>query len=122
MREFVKSSLSGHGFADVDIASLVLAMDEMCANLIIHSHKCNIRDHFDIEVHIKKGSVTFKILDDLEMFDLLNYTEPSLNDIVKTQRKGGIGLILVKRIMDTIDLKQENGKNCCCLSKNLDVQ
>lgn len=121
VRQFVKDSLSGHGIDDVDMASMVLAMDEMCANLIIHSHHCNMDEYFEIEILVKEGDeVRFKILDDHEIFDIETYTSPSLNELVKTQRKGGIGLILVKKIMDKITIQRENGKNCCCLSKKLD--
>ena len=123
IRDFIKETLTIHAIPENEIHSMVLAMDEMCANLIIHSHHCNIAESFEIQIIIsKRAGVTFKILDENEMFDLLNYESPSLDELVKTQRKGGIGLILVKKIMDEITFRSENGKNCCCLFKKVEVQ
>ncbi len=123
VRDFIKETLNQYVIAEKEVHSMVLAMDEMCANLIIHTHHCNIDDSFEIQIIVTENEgVTFKIIDEHEMFDLLNYEAPSLDELVKTQRKGGIGLILVKKIMDNITIRTENGKNCCCLFKKVKVQ
>ncbi len=122
IRSFVKDILEKHGLSEIDSSTLVLAIDEVCANLIIHSHECNAKDSIEIVVKVESGSgIIFDIIDKAEIFDIDGYKEPKLEDIIKKQRKGGLGLILVKRIMDEIQIVQESSKNICRMTKKIDV-
>lgn len=122
-RNFVKESLGKHAISDLDVASMVLAIDEVLANLIIHGHKCNKEDQILLEVEIKNSTtIIFKIYDEDEFFNIEDYEAPTLKEIIKAKRKGGMGLILVKKIMDRIEIGQESGKNCCRLYKKIDKE
>lgn len=117
LRAFIKNALNDHGLSELEISSLVLAIDEVCANLIIHAHNCNSAEFIEVEIEFKQNGVMFKIKDKGEGFDISKYEEPSLEDIIKTQRKGGVGLILVKRIMDKIEFSRKDNQNICHLFK-----
>ncbi|HNP17383.1 MAG TPA: ATP-binding protein [Fulvivirga sp.] len=122
IRSFLKQILDKHGLSEIDASTLVLAIDEVCANLIIHSHNCNAKESIELEVVVKGDSgIIFNIIDKSEIFDISEYVEPKLEDIIKKQRKGGLGLILVKRIMDDIEIIREPHKNICRLTKNIKV-
>ncbi|MBL3654853.1 ATP-binding protein [Fulvivirga sp. 2943] len=120
IRSFVKDVLDKHGLSEEDISTLVLAIDEVCANLIIHTHKCNASDSIELEIKFKKNKeVIFSIIDKAEMFNINQYEEPTLDEIIKRRRKGGVGLILVKRIMDDIQITTDQKKHICRLSKKI---
>jgi serine/threonine-protein kinase RsbW len=122
IRSFVKDVLDKHGLSEIDTSTLVLAIDEVCANLIIHAHQCNAKESFELQILVKANyGVIFDIIDNAEIFDISEYKEPKLEDIIKKQRKGGLGLILVKRIMDDIQIIQEPTKNICRLTKKIGV-
>ena len=117
IRMFVSGSLKNHALPDVQISTLVLAVDEVCANLIIHSHKCNPKENIEISITIDADSIVFDIIDNGAGFDISSYNEPSLGEIVKKKRKGGLGLILVRKIMDKIEMITEDNQNICRLVK-----
>ena len=121
IREFVSEVLHKYNLTEVKINELVLAVDEVCANLIIHSHNCNPQESFEIKINVnKKEGITFYIIDDGKIgFNLNQYKEPSINELIKKQKKGGVGLILVKRIMDDIQFKCSPERNVCRLFKKL---
>lgn len=119
IRMFVSESLKNHTLPDVQISTLVLAVDEVCANLIIHSHKCNAKENIEISITIDADTIVFDIIDDGTGFDISSYSEPSLGEIVKKKRKGGLGLILVRKIMDKIEMITEDSQNICRLVKNI---
>ena len=120
IRGFVKEVLGKHGLSDLDISTLVLAIDEVCANLIIHSHECNPKESIELEIKFEnKNTLIFSIIDNAEIFNINDYEEPALDDIIKKQRKGGIGLILVKRIMDDIQILSKGQKYICKLTKKI---
>jgi len=121
IRSFVSEVLHKHGISDVQISTLVLAVDEVCANLIIHGHKNNPEDFIELAIKITDDNeITFDIIDEGDAFDISNYSEPTLGEIIRRKRKGGVGLILVRKIMDDIKLINNKGHNICRLVKKID--
>ena len=89
---------------------------------MIHSHSCNPKESIEIIIKVEKGlGVTFNIIDKGIGFNINEYKEPSIDELIKKQRKGGIGLILVKKIMDEIEFKSTSGLNTCRLFKKISV-
>ncbi len=120
IRDFLYRVLHDNDIPDILSNTLVLAVDEVCANLIIHSHHCNPNEQIELKVKVEKDrEIIFDIIDHGDGFDIGDYKEPSLSDIVKQGKKGGIGLMLVKRIMDEIELIQGKNKNIYRLHKKI---
>lgn len=120
VRDFVRNSLKNHGISEIQISEMVLALDEMCSNLMIHAHHCNPEELFELNIIIKKDSpVIFEIVDDGTVFDINQFSEPSLDNIVQEKRKGGLGIRLVKSIMDNVEYQNQSGKNICRLVKKV---
>ena len=120
VRDFIRQALKQHGVPDLQISELVLALDEMCSNLMIHSHQCNPEELFEINIILRKGEpIVFEIIDDGNTFDINEFAEPDLGNLVHEKRKGGLGIRLVKSIMDRIEYQNRNGKNVCRLTKNI---
>lgn len=120
IRDFIRKSLEGQGLSEVTVNEIVLALDEMCSNLMIHAHHCN-PDHI-LELHInvpKKKNLVFEIIDDGKIFDINQFTEPELGNLVHEKRKGGLGIRLVKSIMDTVEYVHLPNKNICRLTKKI---
>lgn len=117
LRSFLQLSLKTYGFSEVDRHQLVLAVEEVCANLIIHSHACNPKELIYLEVKELKKKLSIEITDKGDAFNLLEYEVPDLKKVIEEKRKGGIGILLVKKIMDEIEFESKNGKNTCRLIK-----
>jgi serine/threonine-protein kinase RsbW len=120
IRDFIRNSLKDHAVPEVEISAIVLALDEMCSNLMIHAHHCN-PDHV-LEMHIQvddEKTFVFEIVDDGNVFDINQFHTPELNNLVHEKRKGGLGIRLVKSIMDNVEYFARNGKNVCRLTKNV---
>jgi serine/threonine-protein kinase RsbW len=120
VRDFIRSSLKHHGVPDLTISELVLALDEMCSNLMIHAHQCNPDDLFELHIDVEKGNpVVFEIIDDGSAFDINKFSEPDLGNLVNEKRKGGLGIRLVKSIMDKIEYQSRSGRTVCRLIKKV---
>lgn len=118
IRNFVSDVLSQFKLSGLEINSMVLAVEEVCANLMIHSHQCNPKDKIKVHINIEPDNgITFKIIDEGEGFDINGYKEPSIHEIIKQKKKGGLGLMLVRRIMDDIEYKREPSHNTYQLFK-----
>jgi serine/threonine-protein kinase RsbW len=120
IRDFVRKTLQAHGVPDVELSAIVLALDEMCSNLMIHAHHCNPDHSLTMKIHTSENhTFVFEIMDDGEMFDINQFHSPELGNIVHEKRKGGLGIRLVKSIMDNIEYIHEGGKNVCRLTKKI---
>jgi len=120
IREFIRNSLKAHAIPEIDMAAIILALDEMCSNLMIHAHHCN-PDH-QLELHIdvsEKNKLVFEIIDDGSVFDINQFHSDKLDDLVHEKRKGGLGIRLVKSIMDNVEYFARDGKNICRLTKQM---
>lgn len=118
IRHFVSEVLEDIGLSEIDRHKVILAIDEVCANLIIHSNKCDPAEK--LEIYVEEGEaeqVNFEIVDYGEGFNYNNYKEPNLEEIIRKRKKGGLGIMLVKNIMDSVEFSNEGQKNVCRLMK-----
>ena len=117
LRKFLQSTLQDFSLSDIDRHQVTLAVEEVCANLIIHSHACNPKDVIHLEIRNSSQKLIFEISDKGEAFNILDYEAPDLKKVILEKRKGGLGIILVKKIMDEIEFESKNGTNTCRLIK-----
>jgi serine/threonine-protein kinase RsbW len=118
LRSFLQQNLAIHRLSEGDKHQVTLAVEEVCANLIIHSHDCNPKEEIHLEVKALDKKIIVEITDKGDAFNLLEYEVPDLSQVIGEKRKGGIGILLVKKIMDEIEFESKNGKNICRLIKN----
>lgn len=120
VRNFIIEILQAEKLSDLDVHSMVLAVDEVCANIIIHSNNCSPEQTLKVQLEVKLDRVEYEVIDNGIGFDIRKYPEPDIKEIIKTKKKGGVGLMLVKRIMDEIDFYTKNGKSIVKLTKYLE--
>lgn len=119
LRDFLRAELSSAGLSDILQNELILAVEEVCANRIIHTHGCNPTNHLSVKVNKQHDKIIFEIADAGETFNLLEYKEPDLREVIKDKRKGGLGIKLVRRIMDDIQVETRRSLSICRLIKHL---
>ncbi len=118
-RSFLNEVLGEVGLNETDQNAIVLAVDEVCANIIIHS-ECNSDEKIELNVEWKEHNLIFEIIHKGQTsFDINAYTGPELDEIIRSKRKGGVGILLVKKIMDKIEIFSSNGTNICRLYKSI---
>src|SRR5687768_8301799 len=118
VRDFIRGSLKNHGVTDLEVSEIVLALDEMCSNLMIHAHHCNNEDLFELVINVENDQpLVFEIIDDGTVFDINQFSTPAIDNIIHEKRKGGLGIRLVKSIMDKVEYQNTNNHNICRLVK-----
>lgn len=119
IRSFLNESLRTTPISENDINLIILAVDEVCANIIIHANGCDSDKTLELNFSYSEveKQVEINLSDEGVLFDYANYSEPTLNELIEDHKKGSIGLMLVRRIMDTIIFKKEGKKNLCSLVK-----
>lgn len=119
MRKFVTDVLHEHHVSDIETNMMVLAVDEVCANIIIHGLPSDQADDVKINIDFTNDGIWFEIVDTGAAFDILKYNEPIIEDLIKNKQKGGVGIMLVKKIMDKIEFNASAKKNTLKLYKQV---
>ena len=117
IRDFVTGYLSTYNLSEIVVNQMVLAVDEICANLIIHANQENENKFLTLSILNKNNSYLFEICDEGKSFSQVNYKEPNIQDNIRQGKKGGVGIALVNRIMDRVEFHTTNGHNICRLYK-----
>lgn len=120
LRDFIREVLSAHHVKDLHISEIVLALDEMCSNQMIHAHQCNPSEFLELHITVEPNKpLVFEIIDEGSVFDINKFSQPELDDLVQDKRKGGLGIRLVKSIMDKVEYEYQNGRTICRLEKQV---
>ncbi len=120
VRDFVTDYLLAHHLPDLQINQIVLAVDEVVANLIIHANSEDESQHLDLAMHVEDREFGIEIFDDAPgAYTPSTYREPDLREYIRQGRKGGVGMTLVNRIMDRVEFSTKGQQNVCRLYKRI---
>jgi serine phosphatase RsbU (regulator of sigma subunit)/anti-sigma regulatory factor (Ser/Thr protein kinase)/transposase len=118
IRDYVKEILEGIDFSQKELNGILLAIEEACTNVIRHAYLYG-PGTIRIKSVITTGKVVFEIIDTGRAFDFDSSGTPDLDRYVETSRKGGLGLYLIRKIMDEVNYRSGKGENRLRLVKNL---
>ena len=99
--------------------SLNLALEEAVTNVILYAYPEGSDGLVDIEAIVHKDSLTFIISDSGKAFDPTAAPEADITLDVEDRPIGGLGIFLVRNIMDSVHYERVDGKNILTMSKNL---
>jgi serine/threonine-protein kinase RsbW len=119
IRDFVTEYLHALRLSDILLNQIVLAVDEICANLIIHANHEDPSKHIVLTIEQAKEMLRFEISDEGLAFERSNYKEPDIEENIRLGKKGGVGIALVNRIMDKVEFSSNGTKNTCVLYKKI---
>lgn len=109
IRAFVKKELSDLGLEEAVRYQLVLAVDEACANSIIHQHQCDGTTRIKLSVYQKGDALHIELNDIGTPFPIDQYQPKELEETMRQRLKGGLGILLITKIMDKVEVIREKG-------------
>ena len=98
--------------------SLNLAMEEAVANVMQYAYPQGEQGKIDISANIDGDDVVFIISDSGVAFNPTTKSEVDINQMAEDRPIGGLGIHLVRNIMDSVQYERLNGKNILTLRKN----
>ena len=72
-----------------------------------------------LEIENNNNDFTFLIRDTGAFYDINTHESPDIHKLIAEKRKGGIGLLLVKKIMDSIEISRSEPYTVLLLRKSL---
>ena len=120
IREFVLKIAAKAGFNEETQEQIALAVDEACTNVIKHAHHHDARRLMDIQIQTDINKMKIIITDKGRGFDITKLKDPNVKQFIKESKHGGLGIYLIKTLMDEVDYDFNPGvKNQVQLTKYL---
>ena len=88
-----------------------LALDETLTNAISHAFGDGGRHQIDVNVENRDGYLTATVSDDGTPFDPLAHPPPDVHAAVEDRKIGGLGIHLLRTLMDTVAYRRHDGRN-----------
>lgn len=118
VRDFVAKHAAEFGFKKQDVADIRLAVDEAYTNIIKHAYKNDEQKSVDIELGYNSSQFWISLLDTGDAFDPKKYSKPDVRKKIKEKKRGGVGVYLIKKLMDTVEYRTEGSVNEIRMTKH----
>jgi serine/threonine-protein kinase RsbW len=112
-----------HGLSSTTIFDVHLALDEILTNVVSYAYddrrehtitvRLGMRDAHDLR------QLEAQVEDDGRPFNPLEAAPPNIDAPVEERPIGGLGIYLVRRVMDDLEYRRQQGKNLLVMRKTL---
>jgi len=121
LRDFVTKIGRKHKFSDKVVNAFKLAVDEASTNIIRHAYRdSGTQGLITLRAIVKKNSLTLSVIDQGVYFDPKRVKDPDLNRYIDIGKKGGLGIFIMRKLMDEIDYRKTEEGNELRITKYRD--
>jgi len=120
IRDFVSGNARAADIPEVTVENIILAVDEACTNIIKHAYNLSPEGEIIIKIDYDEEKFMVTIIDYGKSFKPDRVPLPDLQKYYREHRVGGLGMYLMKSLMDDVEYISIPGKyNQVLLSKNI---
>ena len=104
-------------------SQIELALEETLVNIISYAFTDEAKTHdIDLTANVTADRrFVISIVDNGRPYDPLTTPEPDLDVDIEHRKIGGLGVMLVKQLMDDVTYRRENDRNILELTVNIDI-
>lgn len=102
--------------------SLNLALEEAVVNVMTYAYAPDTQGELTLEAVADKGVVTFILTDTGVPFDPTAKEDADTTLGIEDRPIGGLGIFLVRQLMDAVDYQRVDGQNVLTLTKKLTAE
>lgn len=119
MAEFVETICDEAGVDMATAMQLNLAIEEAVVNVMNYAYPAGTRGDVCLAASAEGDTLTFVLSDSGTPFDPTAQEDADTSLSVEERPIGGLGIFLVKQLMDTVSYQYTEGKNVLTLTKQL---
>jgi anti-sigma regulatory factor (Ser/Thr protein kinase) len=102
------------------VQTFELTLEEIFMNIVMHGSQPGRTPLVEVSLHRAAESVTMTVEDDGPQFDPLLLPPPDVTASLADRQVGGLGVFLVRKVMDSVTYARNAGRNQLCMTKRLD--
>ena len=110
IRGFVTQVAEQAGLDERERSRLELAVDEACSNVIEHAYGNDSQKEVTVRANFDEDALRISVIDTGASFDPDSVPQEALGKMVEKRRTGGLGMRLIKSLMDEVSYVIEPGQ------------
>ncbi len=110
---------AAQGIAGPSSQAVQVALDEVLSNTVRSGFGADGSGQIDVRFEIEGGVLEILVVDDGRAFDPLARPEPDLQAPLEARPVGGLGIYLVRQLMDSVEYERRDGRNRLRLRKRI---
>ena len=119
LADFIADAGKKYQIDDESVFDVSVALDEVINNIISYGYNGNPTHDIKIEFLLKNKLLCVIVSDEGKLFNPCKTETPDLSNSLEDKPIGGLGIFLVKRLMDSVEYKREGNKNILFLYKKM---
>ena len=101
------------------VFNLNLVLEEAVSNVILYAYPEGETQEISLSVNLTDNNLVFLLTDSGKEFDPTQAPEADVTLSAEERQIGGLGIFLIRQIMNTVEYQRIDGKNVLTLGKQL---
>ena len=119
LTQFLQEFWSDADLPPAETVTFELALEEIFMNLVMHGAPAGRVPRVEVSLDLCDGCLTLVIEDDGPSFDPLSLAAPDVTASLEKRRVGGLGVYLVRQMMDAVSYRRLGGRNQLSMTKRV---
>ncbi len=119
LNQFLREFWMAAALAPTGMRSFELALEEIFLNIVTHGSQPGTTPVVEVSLHRAPDSVVMTVEDDGPQFDPLSLPPPDITVGLAERPVGGLGVFLVRQMMDAVSYQRIGARNQLRLIKYL---
>jgi anti-sigma regulatory factor (Ser/Thr protein kinase) len=124
LSEFASEFTLRHKLADEDSARLQIILDELFTNVVKYGYEGATGEghpagHIEVALSLEADRLIIEFIDDGCPFDPLASSPPDLDVPVEEREIGGVGVALVRALVDEAEYRRDDDRNRLTLGRTV---
>lgn len=120
VQDFVSEKLEKYDCPMKAMMAIEIAVEEIFVNIANYAYRPEVGEAtVCCEVNEDPLEVTIQFLDHGKPFNPLEKDDADISQDALLEREGGLGILMVKKSMDSVSYSYENGKNVLTILKKM---
>ena len=107
------------GLSADSISRINICLDELFTNIVSYGFDDDLEHIIKFTLNGDKNSVIINIEDNGIPFNPLEKIDPDFPKNVESAKIGGLGILIIRKLMDNVSYERKQGKNTLTMRKNI---
>jgi serine/threonine-protein kinase RsbW len=108
-----------HAIPSRTLYAMNLALDEVVTNVVLYGFKDPAGQEIAVRLETADENLRSEVVDEGREFDPLSAPLPDLTAALSERALGGLGIHLVRSLMDRVEYRREDAKNVLTMRKRI---
>ena len=97
-----------------------MALDELLTNIVSYGYEDTDEHWIDVHFGVDDGVLKVEIVDDSKPYNILERDDHDISLSMEDKPIGGLGVLMIKKLMSRVDYYTKEGKNHLVMTKELE--